>query len=293
LPVVIRSNAVKSSPVTKLLQEHKALFTIIVVGLFLLELEIFALAIMQSGKQSVLQVLDHQGTVIHESSGNNLSDFNRANFEKVFGSLDNYTVRLEKHNVPFPFRAWFVAAICIPIGAMMLFAFIVKAYLVIFHGDKVPDADSAEILQDAGNETRLESTLNRIGRMNIFNIGFIVFIGGIAYWIIPNVLTYLGHIGNDFFVRHEWVFFAAIGIAICVCLWMIYLRYLLAKKSIQSRTELQKHRLSLEYNAADDQVLQLDGPQPFDTDQDIIEYKPEQTDEDEDSTEKKQEDKGM
>lgn len=279
MPVVIRSNAVKSSPVTKLLQEHKALFTIIVVGLFLLELEIFALAVMQSGKQSVLQVLDHQGTVIHEASGNNLSDFNRPEFEKVFGSLDNYTVRLDKHDVPFPFRAWFVAAICIPIGAMMLFAFIVKAYLVIFHGEKVPDTDSGS-MADTGNETRLESTLNRIGRMNIFNIGFLVFIGGISYWIIPNVLTYLGHIGNDFFIRYEWVFFVMVGIVIFVCLWVIYLRYLLAKKSIQSQTELQKHRLSLEYNAADDQVLQLEGSPLSDREQDVIDYNPEQTDED-------------
>jgi hypothetical protein len=265
---------VKSSPVTKLLQEHKALFTIIIVGLFLLELEIFAVAIMQSGKQSILQVLDNQGTVIHETSGNNLSDFNRANFEKVFGSLDNYTVRLDKHDVPFPFRAWFVAAICIPIGAMMLFAFIVKAYLVIFHGEKVTDGDSSGPVQDTGNETRLESTLDRIGRMNIFNIGFLVFIGGISYWIIPNVLTYLGHIGTDFFIQYEWVFFVMVGIVICVCLWVIYLRYLLAKKSIQSQTELQKHRISLEYNAADDQVLQIEGPSS-DSDQDIIDYKPE------------------
>jgi hypothetical protein len=73
-----------------------------------------------------------------------------------------------------------------------------------------------------------------------------------------------------------------VGIVICVCLWVIYLRYLLAKKSIQSQTELQKHRLSLEYNAADDQVLQLEGPSS-DTDQDIIDYKPEQTDENADT----------
>lgn len=265
----------KPSPITKLLQEHKALFTIVVVGLFLLELEIFALAIMHSGKKSVLQVIDHQGQVIHESSGNNLSDFNRPNFEKVFGPLDNYTLQLNKHDVPFPFRAWFVAAVCIPIGAMMLFAFVVKGYLVIFHGEKVEklaDQDSGPV-NDSVNETTLESTLNRISRMNIFNIAFLVFIGGISYWIIPNAFTYLGHIGFDFFVQYEWVFFVALGIAVFVCLWIIYLRYLLAKKSIQSQTELQKHRISLEYNARTDEPLQLEGPS--DTDPQIIEYKPE------------------
>lgn len=274
----------KSSPVTKLLQEHKALFTIVVIGLFLLELEIFALAIMQTGKQSVLQVVDSQGNVIHESSGNNLSDFNRPNFEKVFGSLDNYTLQLNNQNVPFPFRAWFVAAICIPIGAMMLFAFVVKAYLVIFHGDKVPD-NNPGLVDETVTETKLESTLNRIGRMNIFNIGFLVFIGGISYWIIPNMFTYLGHIGFDFFVQYEWFFFVLLAVAVCVCLWIIYLRYLLAKKSIQSQTDLQKHRISLEYHGAADQPLQLlEGPSDADSDQIIIDYKPEEEDDETSST---------
>lgn len=264
----------KSSPISKLLQENKTLFIIIVVGLFLLELEIFALAAMKSGKQSILQVLDNQGNVIHETSGNNLSDFNKTNFEKVFGSLEKYTVRLNTREVPFPFRAWFVAAICIPIGAMMLFAFVVKAYLVIFHGEKVADEDSGSVTEP-GVENKLESTLNRIGRMNIFNIGFLVFIGGISYWIIPNMITYLGHIGIDFFIQYEWVFFVLVGIVVCVGLWIIYLRYLLAKKSIEGHTEIQKHRISLEYHAVADQPLQLEGPS--DTDQAIIDYKPEET----------------
>ncbi|WP_321416393.1 hypothetical protein [uncultured Desulfobacter sp.] len=269
----------KSSPITKLLQEHKALFTIVIVGLFLIELEIFALAIMHSGKKSVLQVIDYQGKVIHETSGNNLSDFNRPNFEKVFGSLDNYTLQLKKHDVPFPFRAWFVAAICIPIGAMMLFAFVVKGYLVIFHAEKVEklNGQGSGSLNGSENETKLESTLNRIGRMNIFNIGFLVFIGVISYWIIPNMFTYLGQIGFGFFVQYEWVFFVLLGIVVFVCLWIIYLRYLLAKRSIQSHTELQKHRISLEYNAGTDQPLQIEGPS--DTDPQIIEYKPEDQEE--------------
>lgn len=269
----------KPSPITKLLQEHKALFTIVVVGLFLIELEIFALAIMHSGEKSVLQVIDHQGKIIHESSGNNLSDFNRPNFEKVFGPLDNYTLQLNKHDVPFPFRAWFVAAVCIPIGAMMLFAFVVKGYLVIFHGEKVEKlaGQGAGPNNDSVNGTKLESTLDRISRMNIFNIGFLVFIGVISYWIIPNAFTYLGQIGFDFFIQYQWVFFVFLGVVVFVCLWIIYLRYLLAKKSIQSQTELQKHRISLEYNARTDEPLQLEGPS--DTDPQIIEYKPEELEE--------------
>ena len=262
----------KSSQIKSLLQENKTLFTIVIVGLFLIELEIFALAAMTAGKQSVLQVLDNQGNVIHESSGNNLSEFNKHNFEAVFGPLENYTVRLNKHETPFPFRAWFVAAICIPIGAMMLFAFVVKAYLVIFHGEKLADNDSRPAGQP-GVETKLESTLDRISRMNIFNIGFLVFVGVISYWIIPNMITYLGHIGIDFFTRFKWVYIGLVAIAFCVCLWIIYLRYLLAKRSIETHTDIEKHRLSLEYHSQTGQPLLLE--EPSDEAQAIIDYKPE------------------
>lgn len=264
----------KSSQISNILQENKTLFIIIVVGLLLLELEIFALAAMTSGKQSILQVLDNQGNVIHESSGNNLSDFNKHKFEAVFGPLEKYTVRLNTHDVPFPFRAWFVAAICIPIGAMLLFGFIIKAYLSIFHGEKLPDNGSYSSYE-TGHENKLESTLNRISRMNIFNIGFLVFVGVISYWIIPNMITYLGQVGFDFFIRYEWVFFGLLAIIVCVGLWIIYLRYLLAKKSIENHIEIEKHRLSLEYHSQTGQPLQLEGPS--DNAQVIIEYKPEDT----------------
>ena len=264
----------KSSPISKILQENKTLFTIIVVGLFLLELEIFALAAMTAGKQSVLQVLDNQGNVIHESSGNNLSEFNKQYFETVFGPLEQYTVRINKHEVPFPFRAWFVAAICIPIGAIMLLGFVIKAYLSLVYGEKLPDNnDSSRAAEyERGTETKLESTLNRISRMNIFNIGFLVFVGVISYWIIPNMITYLGHIGIDFFERFKWVYIGVVVLLVCVILWIVYLRYLLAKKSIESQTEIQKHRLSLDYQSQSGLPLLLEEP-PHEA-QAIIDYKP-------------------
>jgi len=122
-------------------------------------------------------------------------------------------------------------------------------------------------------ETKLESILNRIGRMNIFNIGFLVFIGVISYWIIPNMLTYIGHIGIDFFIQYKWIFIALLVISFGVGLWIVYLRYLLAKKSIESQTEIQKHRLSLDYHSQSGLPLLLE--ERSDQAQAIIDYKPE------------------
>ena len=244
---------------SNLIHEHKTLFVIIIVGLFLLELEIFALAAMKSGHKSWLQVIDANGNVIHETSGKNLSEFNKYYFEKTFGPFENYQVRLKTRDEPFPFRAWFVAAIGIPVGAMLLFGFVVKAYVAIFHGGELAAEDSGpECRPPAGS--RLESILYRISRMNIFIIGFLIFVGVISYWIIPNMITYLGRTGIDAVIRFKWVFIILGAVVLGVGLWIVYLRYLLAKKSLESQTEIEKHRLSLEYQASRGMPLQLEGP---------------------------------
>jgi hypothetical protein len=52
--------------ITSFMRENKTLFIIISVVLFLIELEIFALAAMKSGRKSWLQVMDTKGNVIYE-----------------------------------------------------------------------------------------------------------------------------------------------------------------------------------------------------------------------------------
>ena len=249
----------KTTRISNLIQENKTLFIIIIVGLFLLELEIFALAAMKSGRQSWLQVIDANGNVIHETSGKNLSEFNKYYFEKTFGPLENYQVRLKTRDNPFPFRAWFVAAIGLPVGAMLLFGFVVKAYVAIFHGSELEGDDSTPA-SEPGVESRLESILYRISRMNIFIIGFLVFVGVISYWIIPNMITFIGRTGIDTIIRFKWVFIVLGAVIVGVGVWIVYLRYLLAKKSIESQTEIEKHRLALEYKAQHGLPLQLDAP---------------------------------
>jgi hypothetical protein len=214
---------------------------------------------MKSGRKSWLQVIDANGNVIHETSGKNLSEFNKYYFEKTFGPFENYDVRLITREQPFPFRAWFVAAIGIPVGAMLLFGFVVKAYVAIFHGSELQGDDSRPACEP-GYESRLESILHRISRMNIFIIGFLIFIGVISYWIIPNMITYLGRTGIETVIRFKWVFITLGAVVVGIGLWIVYLRYLLAKKSIESRTEIEKHRLALEYKATGRLPLTLDAP---------------------------------
>ena len=232
--------------VAEIIRENKTVFIVIAVALFLIELEIFAVAVMKSGRKSWLQVLDNKGNIVHETDGDSLSDFNKYYFEKTFGPFENYEVRLQRRDVPFPFRAWFVAAVGIPMGIILMFAFIVKAYLALFYGESSHD-DGGGGGSAAEASTSLERIVTAVSGFNIFTIGFLILLGVVAYWIIPNVVTYLGQVGLDTLSRYKWVFITAAVIGVVIFIWMIYLRYLLARKAIDSQMEMNKYRMKLEF----------------------------------------------
>jgi hypothetical protein len=231
------------------MRENKSLFIIISVVLFLVELEIFALAAMKSGHKSWLQVMDADGNIIHETDGKNLSEFNRYYFEKTFGPFKQYHVKLVTKDLPFPFRAWFAAAVGIPVGAFLLFAFFVRAYQALFSKEElIPDRPDSKNTEYA---YRFEKIIATISRFNIFIIGFLVCLAVFLYWVIPNLIVYIGRTGAETITRFKWIFIP-IGIVLSgLFIWIIYLRYLLAKRAIDRQAETDKYRLRLEYDKAE------------------------------------------
>lgn len=232
--------------IRELMKEHKTALIVIAVILFLIELEIFAIAALKSGRKEYLQIFDANGNLVHEADGGNLSEFNKYYFEKTFGDLDNYEKVLRTEYVPFPFRAWFTAAVGIPIGIILLFAFVVRAYINIFHDDSKRDS-SRNNGDRASPDTSLEKILETVSGLNIFTIGFLVLIMVLMYWIIPNAVSYLSQVGVETLVRFKWVFIAVGAVLVGLFVWVIYLRYLLARRTIDKQAELQRARLELEF----------------------------------------------
>jgi hypothetical protein len=230
------------------IKENKTVFIIIAIGLFLIELEIFALAAMKSGRKSWLRITDTRGVVIHETDGDNLSEFNKYYFERTFGPFENYGAKLEVQDRPFPFRAWFVAAIGVPLGAILLFCFVFNAFLSVFQ-IRQKSRSSGKILDPSDYSNKFDLIIDKISQMNIFIIGFLVFIAVIAYWIIPELISYIGKTGIDTIERFRWLFIFIFIAVILIGIWIIYLRYRLAKSSIESRTEIEKHRLKLQLDS--------------------------------------------
>jgi len=241
----------------QLIQKNKKLFIIIGVCLFLLELEIFAVSVLKSGNQSKIVVINEKNDIIYEADGKNLTDFNKYYFEKNFGPLDQYEVKLERRYEPFPFRAWFTAAFGIPVGIVLLVAFIFKAIANLFGDSEKKDRGSPEKRAPNENETAFESMLYRFSEINIFMVGAIVFVCILAYWIVPNFITYIGEVGTQAILKFKWFFLIGGILIFGMFVWVIYLRYLLATKTIESKTEIEKQRLQLTFQADTENAKQL------------------------------------
>ena len=237
------------------MRENKTLFIIISVVLFLLELEIFALAAMKSGRKSWLQVMDANGNVIHETDGKNLSEFNKYYFEKTFGPFEQYQVKLITKDLPFPFRAWFVSAVGVPVAAFLLFAFFVRGYQSLFFKEERTTDES--VIKKTEYEYGFEKIFDAISKFNIFVIGFLIFLAVFLYWVIPNLILYIGKTGTETIIRYKWIFLAVSIVFLGLFIWIIYLRYLLAKKTIDRKAEIDKYRLQLEYDKINDRPLEL------------------------------------
>ena len=239
-------------------EENKTLFIILAVGLFLVELEIFAMAAMKSGRESRVQVLDHQGDVIYEARSSRLDTKEKAEFENTFGPLSNYQVKLVTVQRAFPFRAWFAAAVGLPIGAVLLFGFFIKAYEALFFRNETRPPSQNNPL-DAPND-RLDRMITRVSRLNIFAIGAFVLLFALGLFAVPHLLAEFGRNGVAVISKYRWVALAIVAVFLGLVVWIIFLRYLLARRAIEAQADVEKYRLQLELLGKQDGVAQLSGP---------------------------------
>ncbi len=229
------------------LQEHRNLFILIIIGLVLLEIELFAMAAVKSGRETRLQISDAQGRSVYSVSGTHLDPHQKADFERTFGPLAEHRVEVVTRERPFPLRPWLAAAIGLPVGAVLLLAFFAKAYEVIFlRGEPAAHVAAADAGEPAG---RLSRVLWRISRLNIFIIGGMVFLLAFGIWALPQLLTELGRYGVETVARYKWAVLGGLATFLGLVVWIVYLRYLLAGKAIEGQIEVEKYRMQLEMAA--------------------------------------------
>lgn len=237
-------------------KNNKELLFLIAFFLFVLEFVIFINAFMQTGDHSKIQVLNNRDEVVYESDEKKLYQFDRYYFEKNFGPLENYRKRRLNIDNPFPFRGWMISSIGIPIGFMLVLGFIFKAWAVFFKGEKPVYENN---YRNGTNEktkpsSRLEQIIEMVSAMNIFVLGFFVIAALFLYWVLPDMVMFISRIGLETIIRFKW-FFIGVFLTIAVLFsWFIYLRYLLAKKAIESRAEIEKIKLQIIHETNNEEI---------------------------------------
>ncbi len=243
-------------PMIHFARENKSLLFMIAFFLFVLEIQIFFSALMKSGDHSKIQILNDRDEVIYECEEKKLYQFDLYYFEKNFGPLKNYRQRRLDIDLPFPFRGWIISAIGIPVGFMLVFGFIVKAWAVFFKGD-VPVYDKTASME-ADDErkplNRIEEFIQTVNRMNIFVLGFFIVAALFLYWVLPDMVMFVSRMGLETIVRFKWFFIGSLAVLAGLFSWYIYLRYLLAKKAIESRAEIEKIRLQIIHDTDNEEI---------------------------------------
>jgi hypothetical protein len=137
-------------------KSHQKLVLTVSVFIFLvLELLIYLAAASHSGQKSRIIISDSNGTKVYETPGAVLTSYEKLVFENNFGPLSNYRLQVETESLPFPFRAWLSSAVGIPLGLILLVAFIVRAYLSLLYGDRADKDKETDGRGDGAKHHRL------------------------------------------------------------------------------------------------------------------------------------------
>ena len=232
--------------------QNKPLLIIVAVLLVLVELQIFFVFSAKSGRKNTLQVMNDSGTVIYEADGEHLTQFKKYYFEATFGPFENYEKKLVTRTVPFPFRAWFATALGLPLGFTLLFAFIISAVSTLL-GKKQEEPQASTPKTDVEPKGKMDQFLAQINRMNIFIVGAGIFLVVLAFWVLPNLISVIGQTGLEIIDRYGWFIAFAVMAIFLIFAWFLYLRYLLAKKTLEAETHIREHQLNLS---------RLPGPEP-------------------------------
>ncbi|NLI80691.1 MAG: hypothetical protein GX443_03250 [Deltaproteobacteria bacterium] len=233
---------------------HKVILLVSVLAFLFLELLVYLAAASQSGEKSRVTILDAAGKKVYETSGTTLTSYEKHVFESNNGPLRNYQLQVRTETHPFPFRAWLTAAIGIPVGLILLMAFLVKAYLSLVYGEggeASPEADGSSSRQKG----RLESLSFAFQGFSVFHVGFVILLGVLTLWMIPNFLGDFARIAAVAVRDYQWFFLGTAVFLGILILWVIYLRYRLSKQMLENQLHLEKYRLEQQL------LLQRETPQ--------------------------------
>jgi hypothetical protein len=209
-----------------------------VIVVMVLELVIYLAAASQAGQKSSIVITDADGNRIYETRGRTLTSYEKMNFESTFGPLQDYKVAIQTESSPFPFRAWVTAAVGIPVGLILLMAFVIQVYVTLMSSEEESKGE-----ENPSGADHFGSGFQLFNRISVYHIGAVTILMVLLLWMVPNFLMDMFKFGVNTFQEFKWFFLGAIAFVGFLVMWVIYLRYKLSKKMMENQLDLEKFRV--------------------------------------------------
>ncbi len=220
----------------------KVVLAVSVILLLVLEIAVYVAVSTQSGLKSRVVIEDSSGTKVYESSGAALSAYEKMMFENNFGPLRNFNTHVETELVPFPLRTWVLLAIGLPMGLILLLAFLVQVWMLLLNGEQ-KEGGPGEASAGRNKSTRFDSFLSASRNFTVLHVGFVIVLVMLILWLVP---SFLGDMAKSCLAAvqdYQWFFLGLSIFAGALLTWIIYLRYKLSKQMLLNQLEIEKYRI--------------------------------------------------
>ncbi|MDD9305171.1 MAG: hypothetical protein HUK40_23700 [Desulfobacter sp.] len=226
----------------ELVENHVPGLFVIIVVFAIIEFGILLACVAYSANQDMVKIYGKNNEPLYENVYN-LSHINE--FKKLYG-IDNFQesgfvlTRMTIEN-KFPTRAWIALSVCVPLVLILFVVFIVKVFEDMFHSQK-ENTRKKDDPDPEFEETRFEKLFSTLGRLNIYALGTTVILTAFLFWMVPDLLVYLGKVSYETISELKWVI---LGIILLGGLYLIFKAYFSYKTKIQiikHQAVIQQHR---------------------------------------------------
>ncbi len=217
----------------------------------MIEFGILMVCVVYSANQDIVKIYNSNNVIVYEDAYN-ISYIDE--FKKIYGienfKEEGFVVTRVGIDNKFPTRAWIALSICVPLVLILFVVFIVKVFADIFHLKKEDEAGSKKGRQNPYfEETKFEKLFSTLGRLNIYSLGCTVILLVFLYWMVPDLLIYLGKISYQTISELKWVVLSVVLFGGAYMMLKIFLSYKTKNEIIKQQAEIQKNRDQLAINA--------------------------------------------
>ncbi|MFH2057741.1 MAG: hypothetical protein ABIJ59_02435 [Pseudomonadota bacterium] len=216
----------------------------ILMAFAIIEFGILMVCLLLSGNQDVVRVYNPANTLVYEDKYDTTA---LSKFETVSGITnfkdEGYIVTRTVIKGKFPTRSWIALSVCVPIVLILFVVFIVRVFEDVFlpKKEKQSDMEKSQPTSDF-DETRFEKLFSTLSRLNIYALGVTAISIGFLYWMIPDLIVYLGKISYQTISELKWVIMCMVIFGSIYLIFRTFLSYKTKIEIVRQQSEIQKNR---------------------------------------------------